>query len=585
MMESGRAKLPLSSLIAIPILTFPWSIPRIFKFQVISLLFYFKYYTMIHLKRNGVPMTDIQTIITKVILYPSTARVTRTAAFHLPAGDHEVQLQSIPGSIDSSSVSVKLKTTSQAVVLKDMAVDTIVTARANREELAKLEAEIRDLGEKIESARQRLSGAAAKIAHIDGLLSETRNIVYALTQEKISLEEHFSQVGQIDSKREVYIQEQSRLRIDLQKLEDELKEKKLLSQSLSNSGSHETTRIKLRIETQEEVSIKLELSHLQYSCGWDPVYRASLEGHTLKLAYEAEVKQKTGEDWQEVAMSLSTSQPIGFRDLPELRPWYLEQMSPSRAVNILKSNVIAATPAGPRSKEDTGQFPTDEFDSLFDDLREERAVLVKDQGVSMRFELPNTVSAPSKDTATRLNIANLHLDSEVDLLIVPKISSDAFRRLKLTNESKFTLMPGRAAQFLDGEYLGEIYFDLVPAGGKKDISFGSDQRVIVKREIKQQEVGKKVLQGRNMRAYKYQITITNPSSEMLKAEIQDNVPVSRKDDIKVRLDNVEPKPTKIDELNRMTWNLSLEPNSTTLLKFEFMVEAPRDVPIIGLPND
>ncbi len=530
-------------------------------------------------------MTDIQTKITKVILYPSTARVTRTAAFHLPAGDHEVQLQAIPGSIDSSSVSVKLKTTSQAVVLKDIAVDTIVTALANREELAKLEAEIRDLGEEIESAHQRLSGAAAKIAHIDGLLSETRNIVYALTQEKISLEDHFSQVGQIDSKREVYIQEQSKLRIDLQKLEDELKEKKLLLKGLSNSGSHETTQIKLRIETQEEVSIKLELSHLQYSCGWDPVYRASVEGHTLKLAYEAEVKQKTGEDWQEVVMSLSTSQPMGFRHLPELRPWYLKRYSPPSDVGFLKSKVMEPMSAAPRSKEDTRQLLTDDFDALFDDLREEKPVQVKDQGVSMRFELPQTVSVLSKDTATRLSIANLDLDSEVDLLIVPKVTSAAYRRIKLTNDSKFTLMPGKAALFFDEEYLGENRFELIPAGGKKEISFGSDQRVIVERDILQQEINKKVLQERNLRAYKYQIKITNSSSDTIKAEIQDNVPVSREDDIKVRLDNVEPKPTKIDELNRITWNMSLAPNSTNLLKFEFVVEAPRDVPINGLPND
>ncbi len=258
-------------------------------------------------------MTDIHTTIEKVVLYPSTARVTRGATFELSAGDHDVQLQAIPGSIDPSSVSVNLKTTSQEVVLRDIAVDTIMTALPNREELAKLEVEIRDLGEEIESARQRLTGAAVKISHIDGLLSETRNIVYALTQEKLTIDEHFNQVGQIDSRREIYIQEQSKLRVAIQKLEDELKEKKALYQSLSNRGSHEVSLIKMRIETAEDVTIKLELNHLSYSCGWMPVYRASLDGNRLKVGYEAEVTQSTGEDWHEVELSLSTSQPAGFR--------------------------------------------------------------------------------------------------------------------------------------------------------------------------------------------------------------------------------------------------------------------------------
>ena len=433
-MLKGRAKLQVSSLIAIPILTFPWSIPRILKLHVHFLLIDRKNYTMKQLKRNGVPMTDIQTTIAKIILYPASARVTRMATFQLPAGDHEVQLQAIPGAIDPSSVSVNLKATSQAVVLRDVTVDRVVTALANREELASLEAEIRALGEEIQSAQQRISGSAAKIAHIDGLLSETRNIVYALTQDKLTIEEHFNQVGQIDSKRENYIQEQSTLHIALQNLEDELKEKKLLYQSLSSRGNHENTLVKLRIETTEEVSIKLELSHLQRSCGWKPVYRASLDGYQLKLAYEAEVTQRTGEDWHEVEMSLSTSQPMGFRDLPELDPWYLRRYTPPRAAPDAMQPMIMS--AAPRAMMKAREVSEEKFDALM----EAPSAAVKDQGVSMHFELPHVVSVPSKDTATKLNIVTLDLPSEVDLLIIPKITADAFRRVKLTNDSKYTLM-------------------------------------------------------------------------------------------------------------------------------------------------
>lgn len=538
-----------------------------------------KNYTMNYSNRNGVAMTDIQTKITKVILYPSTARVTRVAEFQLPEGDHEVQLQAIPSSIDPSSVSVGLKASSQAVILRDVMVDQVVTAVANREDLVNLEAEIKAINEEIQSAKQRFSGVGAKISHIDGLLSETRNIVYALTQEKLSIEEHFKQVEIIISQREIYIQEHSVLRVALQKLEDKLKEKTLLYQSLSNMGSHDSSLIRLRIETKETVSIQLELSHLQYSCGWNPVYRASLEGYQLKLAYEAEVNQKTGENWQEVEMSLSTSQPMGFRDLPELSPWYLKKYIPPR--EVIHTNQIMMMSAAPRPMSKSRQ----ESDAKYEELIEAPTAEVLDQGVSMHFELPHPVSVPSKDSSTRVNIVTLTLPTEVDLFIVPKITAEAFRRVKVTNDSEFTLMPGNVALFVDGEYLGESFFELIPAGGKKEISFGADQRIVVEREILQQEVSKKILQDRNARVYKYQIKVTNPSNETLIAEIQENIPVSREDDIKVRLDTVEPKPTKIDELNRMTWNLSLSPRSTTLLKYEFSVEAPRDTPIVGLPSD
>jgi len=65
-------------------------------------------------------------------------------------------------------------------------------------------------------------------------------------------------------------------------------------------------------------------------------------------------------------------------------------------------------------------------------------------------------------------------------------------------------------------------------------------------------------------------TLIHPSPT-LQAEVQKKTLVSRGGDIKVNLDNEEPKSIKIDELKRRTWNLSLAHHSTILLKNEFVV--------------
>jgi len=520
-------------------------------------------------------MPEVNSKITKVILYPSSGRLTRTAELELSVGAHELRLQNIPTNIDPSSVSVNLKASSKAVILKDVVTERVFTARTSHEVVAKLEAELKALKEEIQAAQQRLEGSQAKISHLNGLLSETRNVVFALNQEKLTIDGHFDRIRHIDTEREKYIQEQTQLRVSLQRMEEDLVEKQQQFQAVSSMGNRESTLVKVGIQADEEATVTLELSYLQYACGWQPVYRASLDEQKFSLAYEAQVNQKTGEDWQDVAMSLSTSSPLGFKNLPELEPWYLSRVAPASkpiSRDMLQKSINAMPMMGMAPMESA---PLQEVG--FSQAE------VKDQGVSMQFELPQVVSVPSKDTATRLGITVLELPAEVDLLIIPKLSPEAYRRVKISNDSQFTLMPGKAALFFNGEYLGENPFSLTPAGGKNDLSFGVDQRVVVEREILQQDVSKKMLQDRNVRSYKYQIKINNTSKETLRAEVQDGTPVSRQDDIKVRLESVEPKPAETDELNRMTWRLSLAPGSEVVLKYQFTVDAPRDVIISGLP--
>ena len=65
----------------------------------------------------------------------------------------------------------------------------------------------------------------------------------------------------------------------------------------------------------------------------------------------------------------------------------------------------------------------------------------------------------------------------------------------------------------------------------------------------------------------------------------DEIPLSRNDDIKVHLLEASPKPDHADDLNRLTWNVSLQPNAEVTLRYRFSVEYPRDAQLSGLPVD
>ena len=64
--------------------------------------------------------------------------------------------------------------------------------------------------------------------------------------------------------------------------------------------------------------------------------------------------------------------------------------------------------------------------------------------------------------------------------------------------------------------------------------------------------------------------------------MRDQFPVSRDEQIKVKLDSVDRKPSEHSELNVLEWKLMLDPGAKRKLGYEFSVEHPRGMDVIGL---
>jgi hypothetical protein len=64
--------------------------------------------------------------------------------------------------------------------------------------------------------------------------------------------------------------------------------------------------------------------------------------------------------------------------------------------------------------------------------------------------------------------------------------------------------------------------------------------------------------------------------------VRDRIPVARDEQIKVKLDSADPKPAEHSELNQLEWALTLDKGAKRVIRFEFSVEHPRQMDVIGL---
>jgi hypothetical protein len=59
--------------------------------------------------------------------------------------------------------------------------------------------------------------------------------------------------------------------------------------------------------------------------------------------------------------------------------------------------------------------------------------------------------------------------------------------------------------------------------------------------------------------------------------------VPHHEDVKVKLESAAPEPTQRTELGLLEWELALAPGAEQDVRFDFTVEHPRGMSLLGLP--
>ncbi len=93
------------------------------------------------------------------------------------------------------------------------------------------------------------------------------------------------------------------------------------------------SRVEILVSAERDLRGKLGLQYYVPSAGWEPTYdfRVADVAEPLAIVYNAQVFQSTGEDWNQVKVTLSSSNPVLRGDKPELERWVLgNPVAPAR---------------------------------------------------------------------------------------------------------------------------------------------------------------------------------------------------------------------------------------------------------------
>jgi uncharacterized protein (TIGR02231 family) len=331
------------------------------------------------------------------------------------------------------------------------------------------------------------------------------------------------------------------------------------------------------------------LTYVVSKAGWKPLYDVRLlenGGAALEIGYLAQVTQRTGEDWSDVALSLSTARPALAETLPELDPWYIHPAFEGAKARARKMAGFGAPAAPAPAMESAAMDLVASKAELAEPVVQDAEIAlatVDASGAAVTYHVDGAVVVPSDGAPHKVNVAQFELTPKLDYVSAPKLVEAAYRRAKVVNESPYTLLPGPVNLFAGDEFVGATALELVAPQGEIELYLGTDDRVKVERDLARREVDKKLIGDRRRLYYAYEITLENLLPVEAKVTLHDQIPVGRHEDIKIKLSSVKPEPSERSELNLLDWELVLAPGEKQVVRLEFTVEHPRGMRVVGLP--
>ncbi len=259
--------------------------------------------------------------IKEVTVYLSGAQITRTVACHLNEGSNEVIFTGLSPKIDESSIQIS-GLNAVSILSIAYSINYLEKSESNPK-VKEWEDEIKTLEHKIALLKNTILGLEEEEKVI------TSNRLVNSDSQTLDLEQvkHVSQYYReriTAIKNEIF---QSNLSINETNLEINALQKQLAE--ANSAPEEEQGEINIKFDAAIATNLNLTLTYLVEDAGWVPNYDIKSTGLNapLNLAYKANVYQKTGQDWNDVKMVLSTESPNYNIAKPNLEAKYLNFVS------------------------------------------------------------------------------------------------------------------------------------------------------------------------------------------------------------------------------------------------------------------
>lgn len=543
---------------------------------------------------------ESDSIITDITLYRNRASVTRTTTVELDAGGYAVFFRDLPETAFLDSVQARV---SDNASLLSVDTSSRPIVKDNSELVAELTVEISLVEEKISLAKGETDAIELQIELLKTVLDKATNDK-APPLELTEFNEQISFVGkrmqELAVLKSTNAEEVSELNLLLRNLQHR---KQLIATERKNQIS-----AVVDIGVERACTVEIQLTYLVHSATWSPSYsvRANTTGDEITIDYDAILVQKTGENWTDVSLTLSTAQPQQSITPPMPTPWYVDVYQPPAPTSRGSDRSYASPSARFSADHDAfGQSYVTESAGValprmgknIDVVNASASAAVVNDGPAVSFVLLRTVTIPSNASdEQKTSIASIQTTADHYLIAVPMLTDKVFIHSEVTNNSSYILLPGKASIFHGGDYVGKTSLSTISPDETFGLDLGIAPTVTTVRTLVEKTTSTTGLFNSGKQTlYEFQIAISNGESNTIDVRVYDRIPVSRNEEIEVHLKNLsiplsqDPRYLRTERPQGiLRWDLSIPANKTGeskyIITWDEEIARGNDIELTPLPE-
>jgi hypothetical protein len=569
--------------------------------------------------------------VTAVTLYRGQAQVTRAIPIDGEAGSMEVVVGNLPEQVVPNSLFAE---GGDAVEIRAVRFRERAVGEEPREEVRQLDREILEVQRQIDltSKRQALLGKRTEyLGKLETFVAPTAQA--DLTSGVLDAEALERLTTFAFAQHEKIAQEEVELAKQAYDLNEQLQLLQRKRAEITAGASRTEREAVLFLQKQAPGAAEVRLNYLVGNCGWSPAYTVRSDGDRKKVRveYNALIQQLSGEDWNDVTLTLSTASPALGAAGPGLAPFHVtlassaqnvqgqepSQQAAQYGLGLSKGQVLDQIQVLNKSKSDYalagGNAVMFDEQNRFNWSLNDAACAVQQleingdattlsvlrsgatedaNGPSLSYRLNGGVSLASRSDQQMVRIMHADMESRFYHVAVPVLTSYVYREAELMNSSDEDLLAGPITVYLDGRFVGQGEIPTVARGETFVVGFGADPQLRGRRELANKEDD---VQGGNRETrFDYRLVVENFGGEATPVRVLDRLPHAENgEDIRVTLAKTS-DPISEDKLYQreerpmglLRWDIDAPAKAAgedaRLIEYQYAVEYDRQY-VVSLP--
>jgi uncharacterized protein (TIGR02231 family) len=522
-----------------------------------------------------------------VVVYPGVASVTRLVEVEIPAGQHVLVVSGLPQSLDPNSLRVEgVSIGALQIGSVEMRAQPIVGAPAQTNEVAQ---RLRQLQEERARKQAGLQALTAKQQMIMAIGSQAPTIL-AGKEKPVDPAEWTRAWDAVGQGLQQVNEELTVVHQAIRALDEEIAA--VGRQGGPGPRAGLTRAANISVEAASDAKATLRLTYQVTGASWRPSYDAALSiGNAqakprLSLVRRAVVSQRTGEDWTDATLAVSTAQARGGTAAPDVPPLRVAFNEPPAVIQAAPMPRRAAQAAAPpaSSVEDRMRAEAEAARNLEEARRQapvtQSQAQVEVAGFSAQFVVPGRVTIAQDGSPRSFRLGSREMEPMLGVKAAPGLDPKAYLEVKFTNEEEAPLLPGEIALTRDGLYVGQGRIGQVASGDQVEMGFGADDKVKVTRvPLRRRETEANWVQGSRTDLREFKTVVKSLHDRTMRITVLDQTPFAENSAITVEALSGATPPTDRnlqDKRGVLAWSFDYKPGEEREIRHGYRLRWPGD---------